>query len=219
MPQVTKEWVLSELKRPIPAGQSVTTDVLRDRLGIPRNSANNEYQELCKTVEELKADGLVSINADDEQRIRDYGGRGDLFLYENATIGYHLRLTSNGELWLAQMNRSRQVERIQSDVNTMSNNTAHIASNNRAQIGIVNIEKLFDFSGGKFKFNILGRNGSIEDQQLGVILMVLEIGIGGISMQYIKWNMTDSWILAIVLILTVIIFNGKKAVKKLQNKP
>lgn len=211
--RVTKQWILEELKKPIPPGQSIITDVLRERLGIPKNSADNEWQELCRTVEELVEDKLVSINPEDRQRTQDYGGRGNPFLWENATISYHLRITSQGEIWLAQLNSSNATVAAARSAQVASGNI----NNNKTQIGLLNIGSIFNVENLKFKGSLLGGKRTKAQMELGVIIIFIELAIYGILSKYFPGNQILVYITVVALLITVVIFFGaENLIKNMQ---
>lgn len=87
-------------------------------------------------------------------------------------------------------------------------NGTQIASENK----ILNTFIKFDFSHLTLNFRIAGRNGSINNNVLGGMVLVIEIVIAGILMQqpFGSQNyMTYELITAGVLIITAIIFFGR----------
>ena len=215
MVQIDKEWILEELSKPLPYGHVINTDILRDRLGIPKNHTDNDWLELCKTIEELRKDGLVSISENDETYRKENLGKGEPFLYANSTINYQLHVTSAGTLWLAQMKGTRAVEKSAAKGDIASGNL----SNNKTQVGLLNIGSIFSFENFKFEGGLFGGKRTQAQMELGVIFLIIEIVGYGILNQIIPNNQILTWIiLGLLLITGVIFFGAENSIKNLMKQ-
>ncbi len=98
--EITTKWILQQLNEPLPYGHHITTNILREKLKIPNNSADNDWLSLCQKVYRLYQEQLIDFDDEDKGRISEYVNGGEQFLFVNVIIHAKLRLTNKGENYL-----------------------------------------------------------------------------------------------------------------------
>ena len=196
--------ILEELNKPLPANGIYTSSTIRERMGVPKEHTTDEWLTFYNEFAYCIDGGLVVFLTDwdkkeFERESKNYRG---VNCYLNYLMDKGVRITPTGEAWLAHMKSAKRIE---------DGGHTQIASGNKFLSDNTFIK--FDFSNLKLNFKILGRDGSVDNKELGIIVMVIEIVISGILMSQPFWDknyMTYTWITAGVLIITAVIFFGAK---------
>lgn len=119
MPEITKEAILSELKKRLdtPCGV-LTADLLRERLGVPKDHTTDDwlffYKELAYCIE----GGLIKFFYDfDMKEFKEsFQQYIDVNFYLNHLANKLILITPEGELWLSQQTINKELQSVKKSV-------------------------------------------------------------------------------------------------------
>ncbi len=115
--QITTEWVLEQAQESEPPMRFINTDILRERLGIPKDPANNDWIGLCSKVYRMYKDGLLEFSNNTKQIMGLYAdnANNELFMYNNVIIGAQFYPSDKGEQRLIEL-KAQKIPKINQSV-------------------------------------------------------------------------------------------------------
>ena len=122
MPEITKEMILTELQKRLDTPRGVlSADLLRERLGVPKEHTSDEWLFFYKELNYCIEGGLVKFFNDFDERDfkSNFQNYIDVNFYLNHLSNKLILITPAGELWLNQHSMSKDIQGVKTSVDTM----------------------------------------------------------------------------------------------------
>jgi len=118
MIEITKVWILSQLKERLPINNYFSGNVLLERLKIPNNNQNSDWEYFYRQLYYCIKEGLiVFVNDWNNKNMEEFEKSGNFAsMYVNLLSGAPIRITAKGEQWLRDMTVEGHVSKMDSEI-------------------------------------------------------------------------------------------------------